>query len=529
MAAAAAPAASPTGAAIAIVDAWKAFDGRPALAGAAFEAGYGEVHALLGENGAGKSTLMNLVCGLYAPDEGRIEIGGRPFAEPDPRAAARRGVGMVHQHFKLIPRFTAAENILVACGPALGLRNRREAAARLTETAATLGFAVDVATPVAALSTAERQRIEILRLLLLDARIPILDEPTAVLTDDEAEAVLRLMRRLAADGRAVVLITHRLREVQGHADRVTVMRAGRTVLAGAPCSAHDRASLAALMVGGGAAPADVLDVAAEDDRAGAAVAEAPARAVRLAARGLRVLRHDGGVAVDGIDIDLRAGEIVGIAGVGGNGQDALVEALYGLRPVAGGTLDLDGRPLAHAPIAARRAMGLRIVPADRNDFALIPGFRAYENLALTEVPAGGYGFWTGLRRGRMAAEAARAMAARAIVGGGPRTPSRLLSGGNAQKLLLARELAAHGAIAPNVLIAHSPTRGLDVAACAAVHQALFDLCAAGGACLLVSEDLDEVMAIADRIGVLSRGRLAGPYPRAEIGRGRIGDLMLGHA
>jgi general nucleoside transport system ATP-binding protein len=504
-----------TAAAIRIADAWKAFDGRPALQGARLEVAYGEVHALLGENGAGKSTLMNLVCGLYAPDAGQIEIDGRPFAETGPRAAARYGIGMVHQHFKLIPRFTVAENILVARGNANAPTTRDEAAARIAALAAQLGFAVDPHARVRDLSVAERQRVEILRLLLLDSKILILDEPTAVLTDAEADTVLGLLRRLAGEGRAVVLITHRLREVQRHADRVTVMRAGETVLADAPCAECSRERLADLMVG------RAVHAAVPPPR------EQASRRVRLDAVELSVLRPDGSPAVDQVSLTIRAGEIVGIAGVGGNGQNALVEALYGLTPIAAGTLSLDDARIEGADVGTRRARGLRIIPADRNDFALIPAFRAYENLALTEVARGGFGFWLGLRRGRMVAEAEAAMTARAVVGGTPRTPTRLLSGGNAQKLLLARELRAMTG-GTTVLIAHSPTRGLDLAACEAVHQALFDLVAAGGACLLVSEDLDEVMALSDRIAVMSRGRLTGPFARGEIDRGAIGALMLGH-
>lgn len=503
------------GSAIAIEGAWKAFDGRPALRGANLAVLFGEVHALLGENGAGKSTLMNLVCGLYAPDAGRIAINGQTFAETDPRAAARLGIGMVHQHFKLIPRFTVAENILVACGDALGLKGRSEAAARIAALGESLGLAVKPHAPVQTLSVAERQRVEILRLLLLDARILVLDEPTAVLTDSEADTVLALLRQLAREGRAVVLITHRLREVQGYADRVTVMRGGETVLAGAPCADYDRAMLADLMVG-------------QAVHTATSKTTGQAGAVRLDAVDLSVLRADGSSEIDAFSLQLRVGEIVGIAGVGGNGQDALVEALYGLRPAAAGSLSLDGARIERASIGDRRTRGLRIIPADRNDFALIPAFRACENLAMTEIASGAYGFWTGLRRGAMAAQAAQAMAARAVVGGGPWTATRLLSGGNAQKLLLARELATSGGRLANVLIAHSPTRGLDVAACEAVHQALFDLVAAGGACLLVSEDLDEVLELSDRIAVMSRGRLSEPVAVAAIDRARIGELMLGH-
>ena len=501
--------------AIAIDDAWKAFDGRPALKGASFEVLFGEVHALLGENGAGKSTLMNLVCGLYAADAGTITIDGASVLETDPRAAARHGIGMVHQHFKLIPRFTVAENILVACGEVVGLKGRADAATRLAGLAADLGFGVDPHARIGDLSVAERQRVEILRLLLLDARILILDEPTAVLTDAEADAVLALLRRLAGEGRAVVLITHRLREVQNYADRVTVMRAGETVLAGAPCAGYDRKQLADLMVGSGIRTATPR-VAGE------------AGPVRLDAAELTVDRPDGSRLLDRINLQLHAGEIVGIAGVGGNGQDAFVEALYGLRDLDAGTLTLDGTRIERASVGVRRGAGLRVIPADRNDFALIAAFRAYENLALTEVARGGFGHWVGFRRGQMRARAEVAMTERAVVGGGPRTPTRLLSGGNAQKLLLARELAPAVGKSANVLIAHSPTRGLDVAACQAVHQALFDLVAAGGACLLVSEDLDEVLELSDRVGVISRGRLFGPFPHGEIDRAQVGALMLGH-
>lgn len=514
--------AAPSGAAMALsmrhVD--KAFDGRPALRGASLDVRWGEVHALLGENGAGKSTLMNVLCGLYSADRGEVMVDGQPALVHGPPDAMALGIGMVHQHFKLVDSFTVAENVLLACAGPLGLRQPAQAAERLRKAADDLGFEVHPDERTDRLSIAERQRVEILKLVMLGARILILDEPTAVLTDAEADAVLAMLADMAARGHAVVLITHRLREVAGHADRVTIMRGGETVLSGAALSgddgrAMDETALATAMVGDDVASGSAQRLAPTG----------PPGEVRLSVRGLGVRRASGVPALEDIHLDVAAGEIVGIAGVGGNGQTELVESLYGLLPADHGTITLDATEATTLDVRGRRRLGLRIIPADRFDYALFGEMTAADNLALTGIPDGRFGPAAWVDRGAIRQFARSRFEIANVTGGTPGTRTRLLSGGNAQKLLLARELDNTA----GVIIAHSPTRGLDVRACAAVHAALVACVRNGAACLLVSEDLDEILALSNRIGVLSRGRLTGPFDIAEVDRGRIGGLMAGHA
>ena len=496
--------------ALEIAGASKAFDARPALRRASFACDWGEVHALLGENGAGKSTLMNVACGLYAPDEGTIAVDGQPAAITAPADAASLGIGMVHQHYKLVQRFTVAENIVLACRGALGVRRPREAAEAVAAKAADVGFEIDPDAVVGALSIAEQQRVEILKVLLLGARILILDEPTSVLTDQESVQALTFMRRLADDGHAVVLITHKLREVIGYSSRVTVMRGGETVLAGAETAGLDAETLASTMMG--------------EESAAAERRTRPLGEVRLRVEDLTV-RRAGGIGVDGIGFAVRGGEIYGIAGVGGNGQQALADALTGLRTPSGGRIAVDGAELAGRDVPAFRRRGLRAVPADRFRTGLLAELAVYENHGVTGVPAGEYGNPALVRRGAMRAAAAQAIEAYSIHGAAPGTLARLLSGGNAQKLLLARELRG----AASVLIAHSPTRGLDVSACRTVHDLLQGAADAGTACVLISEDLEEVLTLSTTIAVISRGRLVGAFAAGEVSRAEIGRLMLGHA
>ena len=496
--------------ALEIVGASKAFDARPALRRASFACDWGEVHALLGENGAGKSTLMNVACGLYAPDEGTVAVDGRPAAIAAPADAAGLGIGMVHQHYKLVQRFTVAENIVLACRDALGVRRPRDAAAAVAAKAADVGFEIDPAAVVGKLSIAEQQRVEILKVLLLGARILILDEPTSVLTDQESVQALTFMRRLANDGHAVVLITHKLREVIGYSSRVTVMRGGETVLAGAETAGLDAETLARTMVG--------------EEGAAAERRTRPLGEVRLRVEDLTVRRADG-IGVGGIGFAVRGGEIYGIAGVGGNGQQELADALTGLRTPSGGSIAIDGVELAGRDVPAFRRRGLRAIPADRSRTGLLAELSVYENHGVTGVPAGEYGNPALVQRGAMRTAAVQAIETYSIQGAAPGTAARLLSGGNAQKLLLARELRGEA----SVLIAHSPTRGLDVSACCTVHDLLQGTADAGTACVLISEDLEEVLALSTTIAVISRGRLVGEYAAGTVGRAEIGRLMLGHA
>ncbi|MCC6009081.1 MAG: ABC transporter ATP-binding protein [Rhodobacteraceae bacterium] len=476
----------------------------------------GEIHALLGENGAGKSTLMNILGGIYAADSGGVEIAGRAVSINAPAQALSLGIGMVHQHFRLAGPFTARENVALAAGALPELRGRGRLEARLSEAMARTGLEVPLDRPVERLSVADRQRIEILKALSLGARILILDEPTAVLTDEEAGRLLALMRKLAEDGHAIVFITHKLREVIAAGDRVSVLRRGRMVLEGRPVAGIDAETLARAMMG--------EEAVARTDPGPAAPRREPGE-VLLSAEALSVAADAGQGGVHAVSLSLSAGEIAGIAGVGGNGQQELAEALVGLRPMSAGRLVLKGRELSSAPVGARRDLGLRYIPSDRARFALALNAPLSHNIAAGEVRTGALGRAL-LSPGRLRALAARLIAAFDIAGataGGAR-PVRLLSGGNAQKAVLARELDD----AARLIIAHSPTRGLDVAACRHVHDRLLEAAGRGAAVLIISEDIEEIMALSDTIHVMSRGRLTSPQgPRPD--RAAIGRLMLGHA
>jgi ABC-type uncharacterized transport system ATPase subunit len=489
----------------------KSFDGFPALSEASFAAYPGEVHALLGENGAGKSTLMNVAVGLYRPDAGQIRVHGTEVVIDGPRTAKRLGIGMVHQHYKLVKAFTALENILLSQGArsyGAGLRAVEEAVRRHCEA---LGFAIDLDRPVGLLSVAEQQRVEILKVLVEGARILVLDEPTAVLTDREAEQMLATMRRLAGEGCAVVLVTHKLGEVKRYADRVTVMRGGRTVASADP-AALSLPELTALVVG----------ASVERERRPAQRIGAPL--LRIAA--LAGARADGLQVLSDATIVVRAGEIYGIAGVGGNGQTELAEILMGMRAPRAGSIELDGAgDLCRMTTRARRALGLAAIPADRAAYALAGGLSVAENYAAGAVLSGRFGSW--FRLDRRAVRAATAEAVRAFDVQGVRAPRQkasLLSGGNAQKLVVAREFADP----PQVVLAHSPSRGLDVRASGAVHQRLRAARDAGAAILLISEDLDEVLLLSDRIGVMSRGRIVAEFD-TPADRNAVGAAMVHHA
>ncbi len=496
----------------------KSFDGFIALADAHFTAQWGEVHALLGENGAGKSSLMNIAAGLYAPEAGDLRVDENPVRLAGPRDAAKHRIGMVHQHFKLVALFTVAENILLGM-PVLvddddvhGYRQRlaRIRAAILTQAHA-VGFEIDPDRRVCDLSVAEQQRVEILKVLLAGARILILDEPTAVLTDTEAARLLQTVQSLArGQGTAVILVTHKMADVKRYADRVTVMRGGRTVATLDPRTTPE-ADLVRLTVG----------------EAPALPPRTPGRArgvARLVLRGVRSLAAtEGPPALDGIDLAVHAGEIYGLAGVGGNGQGELAQAIMGLLPVPPGSLHLEGfGDLGAASTVQRRALGIAAIPADRYGLALAGGLSVAENFGIGQVHAGRYGHALRLDRRRMEAEAAAAVKAFDVLGvRSLRQKAALLSGGNAQKLVIAREFSRD----PTLVLAHSPSRGLDVRAGAQVHARLRAARDAGAAVLLISEDLDEVLALADRVGVIVRGRIVGEFA-TPVDRQAVGQAMV---
>jgi simple sugar transport system ATP-binding protein len=475
-----------------------------------FSLAEGEIHALLGENGAGKSTLMNILTGLYAAEAGRIELGGARVAIRSPAAALGLGIGMVHQHFRLAAPFTGRENVRLAAGAVPALRGRGRADTALAQTLARTGLDVPLDRPVGTLAVADQQRIEILKALTLGARILILDEPTAVLTDQEAERLLALIGRLAASGTAIVLITHKLREVMAAGHRVSVMRRGQMVLAGARVEEVTPEALSEAMIGPAGPP--------------------PERARRAPGPVMLQLRSvtvdgPGSDRVDEAELTLRNRQIVGIAGVGGNGQQALAEAIVGLRPVRAGAIRLAETQLAGRDVAARRALGVRYVPSDRAAFALAPNASVNDNIAAAAVRQGRLGRYV-LSPARIRAHARALTEAFTIAGvtGGGNRPVRLLSGGNAQKVVLARELDAEA----RLIVVHSPTRGLDVAACRHVHGRLTEAAAGGAAVLLISEDLEEILALSDEIHVMSRGRLS-TTPDRRPSRRDISDMMLGHA
>ncbi|NDZ14211.1 ABC transporter ATP-binding protein [Variovorax sp. WS11] len=494
----------------------KSFDGFAALTDAHFRASWGEVHALLGENGAGKSSLMNIAAGLYAAEAGTLRVDDNTVRFSGPRDAARARIGMVHQHFRLVRSFTVAQNVLLTAPAAEGFESHRKRLRRIEaairEQAQALGFDIDPAQRVDRLSVAEQQRVEILKVLLAGARILILDEPTAVLTDSEAERLLSTVQALARRGAAVVLVTHKMADVKRHADRVTVMRGGRTVATVDP-KQMPVAELVRLTVG-----ESITAPAAGSTRA----TPGP---VRLAVRGLRSPALQGRRVLDSIDLELRAGEIYGLAGVGGNGQGELAGAIMGMADDAEGEIALEGHgDLLRTPAPARRALGLAAIPADRYGLALAGGLSVAENYGIGQVHSGRYGPAWRLKRRAMDADARAAVAAFDVQGArSVAQKAALLSGGNAQKLVLAREFGK----SPRLVLAHSPSRGLDVRAGADVHARLRAARDAGAAVLLISEDLDEVLALADRVGVMTRGRIVAEFAQ-PADRQAIGQAMVDH-
>jgi general nucleoside transport system ATP-binding protein len=487
----------------------KSFDGAVALDGATFAARAGEVHALLGENGAGKSSLMNVAAGLYAPDAGNIVIAGKTVALTGPAAARRHGIGMVHQHFKLVKPFTVAENILLADPRPRyrsGMREIRRAIGRQAEE---LGFAIEPDRRVDTLALPQQQQLEIVKVLVAGARILILDEPTAVLTDAEADRLLTTMRRLASNGTTVVLVTHKLNEVKRYADAVTIMRSGRTIATLDPRKAT-AAELTELTVGQTAPPPDR--------------GKTESGPTLLSVSALSCARTDGQLTVTDASFFVRGGEIYGIAGVSGNGQAELVDALIGARVPLAGEIWIDGAgDISAAPPRTRRAAGLAEIPADRYAYALAGSLSIADNFAAASIRC--YGPAALVDRAAIRRDTAAAVATYDVQGvRSVRQKAALLSGGNAQKLVIAREFSRK----PSVIVAQSPSLGLDVRACAAVRGRLLAARDGGAAVVLISEDLDEILALSDRIGVMTRGRITAEFTR-PADRQAIGRSMVGHS
>jgi simple sugar transport system ATP-binding protein len=491
----------------------KRFPGVVANDDVSFEAASGEVHALLGENGAGKTTLSNILTGLYRQDEGEIELHGRPVRFTSPRDALDAGVGMVHQHFRLVAPFTVAENVVLGDhrhGHRGFVLRGRAIERRVAELGEKYGLGVDPRSRIWQLSVGEQQRVEILKALYRDATILILDEPTAVLAPQEAVALFGTLRAMAGEGKTVIFISHKLKEVLAVADRVTVLRAGRTIDTVAASTATAR-SLASLMVG------------REIDEARPLEQSRPLPDVlSLEVEELTVAGDRGGAAVRGATFSIREGEIVGVAGVAGNGQRELAEALTGLRRADRGTVRVCGKVLRSGDPRAAISAGIAHVPEDRLGTGLAPSLSVTSNAVIKR-------YRRGLSRGPFLALGRMRETALAIIRRydvktpEPSTPARNLSGGNLQKLVLGREFEGE----PRVLVVAQPTRGLDVGAIETVHAYLREASSRGVAILLVSEDLDELRALSDRIVVLYEGEIAGEFEAGEATIEEIGLLMAG--
>ncbi|TSC32191.1 ABC transporter ATP-binding protein [Corallococcus sp. Z5C101001] len=520
----------------------------------------GELLAVVGENGAGKSSLMNVLYGLYHPDAGTFRMDGQPVRFKSPRDAIARGIGMVHQHFMLVPTLTVAENVVLGREPTKhGLLDLDRACDEVAATAKRFGFQLEPRARVDTLTVGSQQKVEIIKALHRGAQVLILDEPTAVLTPQESDELSQVMRGLVAQGRTVVLISHKLKEVLGVADRVVVMRRGRTV---AEVRAADTtvSALAALMVGEGARSAAltgvpatqvpaVLDAAgagahlagtgslgATDLRApaashapGAALAAAPAPKdagvgpVVLDVKDLRAKGDNGRPALQGVSLTVRAGEIVGIAGVDGNGQRELAEVLTGLRALEGGEGTLLGAPLAGLTPALAKARGVGHVPEDRLARAVVKAMTVEENVALGRhrQPPFARGPWVDFQGRRERTD--ELLAAYDVRPPDPTLALQRLSGGNQQKVVVARELDAD----PRLLVVVQPTRGLDIGAVAQVHERLREAKARGAGVVMVSLDLEEVLALSDRVYVLYEGRVTGHFPRQDLDERELGRRMLG--
>jgi ABC-type uncharacterized transport system ATPase subunit len=473
----------------------------------------GEIHAFLGENGAGKSTLVKMIYGALQPTSGEFRWMGQPVAIPNPAAARKLGIGMVFQHFSLFEALTVAENIALAMPGAFDMKKLSE---RITKVSREYGLPLEPFAVVADLSVGERQRIEIVRCLLQEPKLLIMDEPTAVLTPQEADQLFVTLARLASEGCAVIYISHRLEEVKRLCHNVTILRHGK-VVANVDPAEETAGSLARLMVGGDIHVVSPVDGETEH-----------ARRIRIRLRLIDLsLPADGpfSVALKGISLEVLAGEVVAIAGVAGNGQSEFFDAVSGERPLPSSSmLIIDGQPMGQAGINDRRKAGAAFVPEERLGHGAVPGFTLSQNVVLTRHSSDA----ALVRSGMVSGEEAAALSGRIIKEfdvrkGKPDPEARALSGGNLQKFVMGRELDRK----PGVLVVNQPTWGVDAGASATIRQALVDLAKEGSAVLVISQDLDEIFEIADRIAVISRGELSEAYPAAGLSAEKIGLLMAG--
>jgi simple sugar transport system ATP-binding protein len=488
----------------------KAFYGVKANDDVNFQLRRGEVHALLGENGAGKSTMCSILAGLYRPDSGEMFFEGKPVGFKNPKDALAAGVGMVYQHFRLVSNLTVAENFALGHPDVKFRMDRKRQEAAAAALGEEYGLPIDPTARIWQLSVGEQQRVEILKLLYRRVNVLILDEPTAVLTPQEAQQLFKTMRQMAEEGRSVIFVSHKLYEVKQVSDRVTVLRDGKTV-GGADTADATPRDLARMMVG------RELDLPTRDE---AAAFGDPV----LSVTDLHVPGDRGLEAVKGINVEIRSGEIVGIAGVSGNGQRELAYGLVGLRQPTSGTVHVAGVDVTRLSVLDHIRAGVAYVPQNRLGMGLAPGMTTENNLALKAFRRPPYSKGRRLVASAFKSEGARQITQYDIRGVRPGLPIRLLSGGNLQKALIAREVE----LDPKVMIARSPTRGLDVGATEAVRNHLLAERSRGVGVLLISEDLDELLALSDRLFVIYEGEFVGEVTAEEATAERLGLLMAGH-
>ncbi|UUZ83354.1 ABC transporter ATP-binding protein [Paenibacillus sp. P26] len=488
----------------------KRFPGIVANDAISFALKKGEIHALLGENGAGKSTLMNILFGLYQPDEGEIWIQGRKTEIGSPVQAIGLGIGMVHQHFKLVQPFTVTENIILGSEPRSGVSiDRRKAQAEVARLSERYGLKVDPQAKIQDISVGMQRRVEILKTLYRGAEILIFDEPTAVLTPQEILELIDILKRLAAEGKSIILITHKLKEIMAIADTVTIIRRGKAIETVAVRDTNPQ-KLAEKMVGRHVS----FEVAKTKAQPGAPV---------LTVKNVRAAGNRGSMALQGISFEVRAGEILGIAGVDGNGQSELIEALTGLRKVESGEILLNGKSITGRSPRDISEAGLSHIPEDRHKHGLVLDFTMSENMVLETYYHPQFSRGPFLNDAAIDAHAEKLIREFDVRTPGIRTKARSLSGGNQQKAIIARELDKN----PDLLIAAQPTRGLDVGAIEFVHKKLVEARDQGKAVLLISFELDEIRSVSDRIAVIYEGQIVGEVNPEETGEEELGLLMAG--
>jgi len=472
-----------------------------------------EIHAILGENGAGKSTLMSILFGLYDPDGGTIKVKGQEVRIKDPNEATALGIGMVHQHFKLVRNYTVTENIILGMEPRRrgGSVDLAGAEKRVAELSERYGLAVDPRAKIESITVGMQQRVEILKILYRDADILIFDEPTAVLTPQEIDELMDILQRLKAEGKTIILITHKLKEIKEAAERCTVLRRGRYIGTVQVADTSEE-EMAEMMVG----RAVRFKIDKEAARSGDVV---------LSIEGLTVYNAKGYPAVKNLSLDVRAGEVVGLAGVDGNGQSELVQAITGLMPVHSGRILLDGKDITKASIRERVNSGIGHVPEDRQRHGLVLEFRVDENIVLKTYERRPFSSKRGILNFPSIAKKGKELIEEFDIraGQGPATKAKNMSGGNQQKVIIAREID----LSPRLLVVAQPTRGLDVGAIEYIHKRIIGERDKGRAVLLVSFELDEIMNLCDRIAAISKGEIVGIVEGDKAEERAIGAMMAG--